>query len=30
MSSAEAGYAVLKPAEGAEWGHGDWFEVTAL
>ena len=28
MSSAEAAYAVLKPTEGDERGHGDWFEIT--
>ena len=28
MSSAEAAYAVMKPTEGAEQGHGDWFEIT--
>ena len=28
MSSAEAAYAVMKPTEGSERGHGDWFEVT--
>ena len=28
MSSAEAAYAVLKPGEGTERGHGDWFEIT--
>ena len=28
MSNAEAAYAVMKPAEGSERGHGDWFEMT--
>ena len=28
MSNAEAAYAVLKPTEGDERGHGDWFEIT--
>ena len=28
MSSAEGAYAVLKPTEGSERGHGDWFEIT--
>ena len=28
MSSAEAAYRVMKPTEGAEQGHGDWFEIT--
>ena len=28
MSNAEAAHAVMKPTEGAEQGHGDWFEMT--
>ena len=28
MSIAEAAYVVMKPTEGAEQGHGDWFEIT--
>ena len=28
MSNAEAAHAVMKPTEGAEQGHGDWFEIT--
>ncbi|MYI14582.1 MAG: MaoC family dehydratase, partial [Acidimicrobiaceae bacterium] len=28
MSSAETAYAVVKPTEGSERGHGDWFEIT--
>ena len=28
MSNAEAAYTVMKPTEGAEQGHGDWFEIT--
>ncbi|MCY4068906.1 MAG: MaoC family dehydratase [Acidimicrobiaceae bacterium] len=28
MSKAAAAYEVLKPSEGSERGHGDWFRIT--
>ncbi len=28
MSHAAAAYEILKPSEGSERGHGDWFQIT--